>query len=191
METTSSPFAATDLLARNRLRANTLATTVMSNFGLDEVLRHHGGKVLRTNVGDRFVIDAMVEHQLNLGGEQSGHLIFRDYSTTGDGLIAALQVIAIMIRTGKTLGELRQILHKFPQVLWNITVREKVPFERCGALTERVAEAESRLHGRGRVMLRYSGTEQKARLLLEGPDPDELSALAEGIMEELTKNIGA
>ena len=183
-------IASADLLARNQLRANTLVATVMSNFGLDEVLRRRGGKVLRTNVGDRFVIDAMVQHQLNFGGEQSGHIIFRDYSTTGDGLIAALQVMAIMARTGKTLSELRQILLKFPQVLWNITVREKVPFEQFGALTARMAEAESRLHGRGRVMLRYSGTEQKARLLLEGPDTDELNALAEGIMEELTRNIG-
>ena len=136
-------IAAADLLARNQLRGNTLVATVMSNFGLDEVLRRHGGKVLRTNVGDRFVIDAMVEHQLNFGGEQSGHLIFRDYSTTGDGLIAALQIIAIMVRTGKTLSELRQILHKFPQALWNITVREKLPFEQF----ERLDGA----NGRGRI----------------------------------------
>jgi phosphoglucosamine mutase len=184
-------IAAADLLARNQLRGNTLVATVMSNFGLDEVLRREGGKVLRTDVGDRFVIDAMVQHQLNFGGEQSGHLIFRDFSTTGDGLIAALQIMAVMARTGKTLSELRQILHKFPQVLRNLTVREKLPFEQFGGLTERVAEAESRLHGKGRVLLRYSGTEPKARLLLEGPDADELNELAEGIVEELAKNLGA
>ena len=184
-------IAAADLLARNQLRGNTLVATVMSNFGLDEVLRRNGGKVLRTDVGDRFVIDAMVQHQLNFGGEQSGHLIFRDFSTTGDGLIAALQIMAIMARTGKTLSELRQILHKIPQVLRNLTVREKLPFEQFGGLTERVAEAKSRLHGKGRVILRYSGTEPKARLLLEGPDADELKELAEGIVEELAKNLGA
>jgi phosphoglucosamine mutase len=184
-------IAAVDLLARNQLRRNTLVATVMSNLGLDEVLRRDGGKVLRTDVGDRFVIDAMVQHQLNFGGEQSGHLIFRDLSTTGDGLIAALQIMAIMARTGKTLSELRQILHKFPQVLRNLTVREKLPFEQFGGLRERVAEAESRLHGKGRVLLRYSGTEPKARLLLEGPDADELNELAEGIVEELAKNLGA
>ncbi|HEY1476425.1 MAG TPA: phosphoglucosamine mutase [Chthoniobacterales bacterium] len=184
-------IAAADLLARNQLRGNTLVATVMSNFGLDEVLRRNGGKVLRTDVGDRFVIDAMVQHQLNFGGEQSGHLIFRDFSTTGDGLIAALQIMAIMVRTGKTLGELRQILHKFPQVLRNLTVREKLPFEQFGGLIKRVAEAESRLHGKGRVLLRYSGTEPKARLLLEGPDADELNELAEGIVRELAKNLGA
>jgi phosphoglucosamine mutase len=184
-------IAAADLLARNQLRGNTLVATVMSNFGLDEVLRRNGGKVLRTDVGDRFVIDAMVQHRLNFGGEQSGHLIFRDFSTTGDGLISALQIMAIMARTGKTLGELRQVLQKFPQVLRNLTVREKLPFEQFGRLTARVAEAESRLHGKGRVLLRYSGTEPKARLLLEGPDADELNELAEGIVEELAKNLGA
>ena len=184
-------IGAADLLARNQLRGNTLVATVMSNFGLDEVLRRNGGKVLRTDVGDRFVIDAMVQHQLNFGGEQSGHLIFRDFSTTGDGLIAALQIMAIMARTGKTLSELRQILHKFPQVLRNLTVREKLPFEQFGGLTKRLAEAESRLHGKGRVLLRYSGTESKARLLLEGPDADELNELAEEIVGELAKSLGA
>jgi phosphoglucosamine mutase len=184
-------IAAVDLLARNQLRAHTLVATVMSNFGLDEVLRRHGGKVLRTDVGDRFVIDSMIQHQLNFGGEQSGHLIFRDFSTTGDGLIAALQIMAVMARTGKTLCELRQILHKFPQILRNIAVREKLPFGQFRRLTERVAEAESRLHGKGRVILRYSGTEQTARLLLEGPDLEELDQLAEAIVEELAKNLGA
>ena len=183
-------IAAADLLTRDQLRANTLVATVMSNFGLDELLRRHGGKVLRTDVGDRFVIDTMVQHHLNFGGEQSGHLIFRDFSTTGDGLVAALQIMAIMARTGKTLSDLRQILHRFPQILRNITVREKLPFEQFSRLTERVAEAESRLQGKGRVMLRYSGTEQKARLLLEGPDADELNELAEGIVDELAKNLG-
>jgi len=184
-------IAAVDLLVRNQLRANTLVATVMSNFGLDEVLRSHRGTVLRTDVGDRFVIDAMVQHQLNFGGEQSGHLIFRDFSTTGDGLIAALQIMAIMTRTGKTLSELRQILHKFPQILRNVTVREKLPFGQFRRLTERVAEAETRLRGKGRVILRYSGTEQKARLLLEGPEAHELNQLAEAIVEELAKNLGA
>jgi phosphoglucosamine mutase len=99
--------------------------------------------------------------------------------------------MAIMARTGKTLSELRQILHKFPQVLRNLTVREKLPFEQFGGLTKRLAEAESRLHGKGRVLLRYSGTESKARLLLEGPDADELNELAEEIVGELAKSLGA
>jgi phosphoglucosamine mutase len=164
--------------------------TVMSNFGLDEVLHRNGGQVFRTEVGDRYVIDALVQQELNLGGEQSGHLIFRDFSTTGDGLISALQIIAIMLRTGKPLSELRRVLRKYPQILRNVTVREKAPFEQFDRLIERLREAESRLHGKGRVMLRYSGTEPKARLLLEGPDTDELHKLAEAIVEELAKSLG-
>ena len=106
-------------------------------------------------------------------------------------MIAALQIMAVMVRTGKPLSELRQVLHKFPQILRNITVREKLPFEQFERLTARTAEAESRLHGKGRVLLRYSGTEKKARLLLEGPDTDELNELADAIVEEVVKNLGA
>jgi phosphoglucosamine mutase len=133
----------------------------------------------------------LVQQHLNFGGEQSGHLIFRDFTTTGDGLIAALQIIAVMLRTGKPLSELRQVLSKFPQLLRNVTVREKIPFAQFDGLTEQLREAELRLNGKGRVMLRYSGTEPKARLLLEGPDSDELRKLAEAIIEELTRCVGA
>jgi phosphoglucosamine mutase len=136
-------------------------------------------------------MDALVQQQLNLGGEQSGHLVFRDFATTGDGLVAALQIIAIMLRSGKPLSELRRVLDKFPQVLRNVTVREKVPFAQFGQLIERLREAELRLEGKGRVMLRYSGTELKARLLLEGPDANELHQLAEAIVEELAKSVGS
>jgi phosphoglucosamine mutase len=183
-------IAGIDLLQRNQLQQNTVVATVMSNFGLDDLLHRHGGKLLRTDVGDRFVIDAMVQHQLNLGGEQSGHLIFRDFTTTGDGLIAALQIIAVILRTGKPLSELRLILNKYPQVLRNVTVREKVPFERFHRLSARLQEAESKLSGKGRILLRYSGTEPKARLLLEGPDADELHNLADSVVDELTKSLG-
>jgi phosphoglucosamine mutase len=183
-------IAAVDFLAQNRLQKNTLVATVMSNFGLEEVLHRHGGKVFRTDVGDRFVVDALVQQHLNLGGEQSGHLIFRDFTTTGDGLISALQIIAVMLRTGKPLSELRRVLRKFPQVLRNVTVREKTPFEQLDRLTKRLREAESKLNGKGRVMLRYSGTEPKARLLLEGPDVEELHSLADAIVEELLQDLG-
>ena len=183
-------IAAVDLLSRNLLQKNTLVATVMSNFGLDEVLRLNGGKVFRTEVGDRYVIEALVQQHLNLGGEQSGHIIFRDFTTTGDGLVAAFQIIAIMLRNGKPLSELRRVLNKFPQVLRNVTVREKVPFEQFVRLEEALREAESRLSGKGRVMLRYSGTEPKARLLLEGPDAEELQKMAEAIVAELVKSLG-
>jgi len=184
-------IAGADLLVRGQLREKTLVATVMSNFGLDAVLNGRGGKVLRTSVGDRYVMDAMIQHELNFGGEQSGHIVFRDFSTTGDGLVAALQLMDIMQRTGKPLSELRKVLKKFPQILRNVTVREKLPFEQFSGLMKQVAEAQSKLAGRGRVLLRYSGTEPKARLLLEGPREVELEELAEGIMKELARNLGA
>jgi phosphoglucosamine mutase len=183
-------IASVDLLARGQLREKTVVATVMSNFGLDAVLNGRGGKVLRTSVGDRYVMDAMIQHELNFGGEQSGHIIFRDFTTTGDGLVAALQLMDILQRTGKPLSELRKILKKFPQILRNTTVREKLPFEQFSVLMKQIAEAQSRLAGSGRVLLRYSGTEPKARLLLEGPDERELEELAEGIMKELRRNLG-
>jgi phosphoglucosamine mutase len=183
-------IAGVDLLSRGQLRDNTLVATVMSNFGLDAVFNDRGGKVLRTNVGDRYVIDALIQHELNFGGEQSGHLIFKDFVTTGDGLVSALQVMEIMQRTEKPLSELRTVMKKFPQVLRNVVVREKSPFEQFSGLTKQVAEAQSRLAGKGRVLLRYSGTEPLARLLLEGPDAGELDQLAEGIIQELAKNLG-
>jgi phosphoglucosamine mutase len=183
-------IASVDLLARGQLREKTVVATVMSNFGLDAVLNGRGGKVLRTSVGDRYVMDAMIQHELNLGGEQSGHIIFRDFTTTGDGLVAALQLMDILQRTGKPLSELRKILKKFPQILRNTTVREKLPFEQFSVLMKQIAEAQSKLAGSGRVLLRYSGTEPKARLLLEGPDERELEELAEGIIKELRRNLG-
>lgn len=183
-------IAGVDLLARGQLRKKTMVATVMSNFGLDAVLNGKGGKVLRTSVGDRYVMDAMVQHELNFGGEQSGHIIFRDFTTTGDGLVTALQLMDIMQRTGKALSELRKVLKKFPQILRNAAVREKLPFDQFSGLMKQIAEAQLKLAGRGRVLLRYSGTEPKARLLLEGRDEGELEELAEGIMEELTRNLG-
>jgi phosphoglucosamine mutase len=184
-------IASTDLLSRGQLRQNTLVATVMSNFGLDAVLNGQGGKVLRTNVGDRHVMDALIQHQLNFGGEQSGHVIFRDFVTTGDGLVAALQLMDIMKRKRKPLSELRKLLNKFPQILRNVVVREKLPFEQFSGLMKQVAQAQSTLAGNGRILLRYSGTEPIARLLLEGPDAGELEELAEGIIQELKRNLGA
>jgi phosphoglucosamine mutase len=184
-------IAGVDLLLRGQLREKTLVATVMSNFGLDAVLNDRGGKVLRTNVGDRYVMDALIQHELNFGGEQSGHLIFKDFITTGDGLVSALQFMEIMQRTGKPLSELRKVLKKFPQILRNVIVREKLPFEQFSDLTKQIAKAQSKLAGNGRVLLRYSGTEPKARLLIEGPDAGQINELAEAIVQELAKNLGA
>src|SRR5204862_209240 len=122
-------IAAVDLLESGCLQENTLVATIMSNFGLDEALAPLGGKVVRAKVGDRYVIEAMVEKNLNLGGEQSGHMIFRDFTTTGDGIISALQILRIMKTTGKPLSELKRCLRKYPQAQRNLRVKEKRPLE--------------------------------------------------------------
>ena len=183
-------IAAKHLLKRGELRSQTVAATIMSNFGLDALLTELGITLLRTPVGDRHVVEKMRERDLNLGGEQSGHIIFRDFTTSGDGLISALQILAIMVETNQPLGELRKILGKFPQELRNITVRQKLPFEQFPSLLSRIDAAETALAGKGRVVLRYSGTEPKARLLLEGPDSATLGRLADDIQSELEKVLG-
>jgi phosphoglucosamine mutase len=184
-------IAAAHLVRRGELRANKVVATIMSNFGLDALLHRLGGKVLRTAVGDRPVIETMVKNDLNLGGEQSGHLIFRDFVTTGDGLISALQILSIMDTSGKRLSELRAVLQKFPQEQRNIPVREKRPFEQFPAVMKQVGLAETLLTGCGRVLLRFSGTEPKARLLLEGPDQETLKKLADDIQTEIEVALGA
>ncbi len=162
-------IASVDLLRSGQLQQNTLVATVMSNFGLDEALAAHGGKVFRTKVGDRYVIEEMVRQNLNLGGEQSGHMIFRDFTTTGDGIISALQILRIMQATGKPLSELKKCLTKYPQAQRNLLVKEKPPLETLPEVMKLVQEAEKELHGKGRVLLRYSGTEAKIRLLDRRP----------------------
>jgi phosphoglucosamine mutase len=183
-------IAACHLAGNNSLRSRTLVATIMSNFGLDALLHQLGGKVLRTLVGDRHVIEALLKNDLNLGGEQSGHVVFRDFVTTGDGLVSALQILSIMDSTGKRLSELRTVLEKFPQEQRNITVREKVPFEQFPAVMKVIGQAESALTGSGRVVLRYSGTEPKARLLLEGRDQMTLQRLADDIQHEIETALG-
>ena len=184
-------IAAIDYLRRGELAKNTLVATVMSNFGLNEALESRGGKVVRTKVGDRYVIEEMMKHDLNVGGEQSGHMIFRDFSTTGDGIVSALQLLRIMVESGKPLSELKKCLTKYPQAQRNLRVREKVPLEKLPKVTQLVAEAERELAGSGRVLLRYSGTEPKIRLLIEGRDGDRINAQADQIAGEIQAAIGA
>src|SRR5260370_39596210 len=135
-------IAAVDFIKRGQLAENRLVATVMSNFGLDETLRKHDGQVLRTKVGDRYVIEAMMKQDLNVGGEQSGHMIFRDFSTTGDGIVSALQILRIMAETGKPLSELKQYLAKYPQAQRNLKVREKKPLEELPDVARLAQEAE-------------------------------------------------
>src|SRR5215468_10444572 len=159
-------IAALDLLKSQQLRHNTLVATVMSNFGLEETLAANGGKVIRTKVGDRYVIEEMVSRNLGLGGEQSGHIIFRDFTTTGDGIISALQILRIMHTTSHPLSELKKCLKKYPQAQRNLVVKSKPPIEELREVVELRDEIERELAGKGRVLLRYSGTESKIRLLI-------------------------
>ena len=184
-------IAALDFLQRGKLAQNTLVATVMSNYGLNETLENAGGKVLRTNVGDRYVIEAMMKDDLNVGGEQSGHMIFRDFNTTGDGIVSALQILRVMMETGKPLSELKRCLVKYPQAQRNLKVREKKPLDQLPHIQKLVAETEQSLAGAGRVLLRYSGTEPKIRLLIEGRDGAQINALADRIAGMIQDEIGA
>jgi len=184
-------IAAVDLLRAGQLRDNTLVSTVMSNFGLDETLAAHGGKIVRTKVGDRYVIEEMVARNFNLGGEQSGHVIFRDFTTTGDGIISALQILRIMHATGKPLSKLKACLKKYPQAQRNLKVKSKPPIEELREVVKLRDEAERELAGKGRVLLRYSGTEPKIRLLIEGRELDKIDKQANRIADAIQSAIGA
>ncbi len=183
---------ALDYLANGFLKNNTLVATVMSNSGLDAAIKAAGGNIVRTPVGDRYVIEKMRELDCNLGGEPSGHIICRDYATTGDGIVCALQVLRIMKQTGKTLSQLAKCFHRFPQVTVNVRVKEKKPFEELPEVTRLVKDTEKALDASGgRLLLRYSGTEPLARLLIEGKDKQTIEGYAERIAKVLREKIGA
>jgi phosphoglucosamine mutase len=184
-------IAALEMLAQGTLAEKTLVATVMSNAGLDAAIKAAGGKVIRTDVGDRNVIDEMLRRGFNFGGEQSGHLIFRDHSTTGDGLVAALQMLRIMRSSGKPLSKLAKCWTRFPQLVTNVKVREKTPFAQLDGILKLVeqAEAEVKPDG-GRVLLRYSGTEPKARLLIEGRDQAVLEKWSAQICDAIKRQVG-
>ena len=184
-------IASVDLLHAGRLEQSTLVATVMSNFGLDETLAAHGGKVVRTKVGDRYVIEEMVARKLNLGGEQSGHIIFRDFTTTGDGIISALQILRIMHKTGQPLSKLKTCLKKFPQAQRNLVVKAKPPIEELREVMKLRDEVERELAGQGRILLRYSGTEPQIRLLIEGREFDKIDKQANRIADAIQSAIGA
>jgi len=184
-------MTAIDALKRGTLAGRTLVATIMSNLGLDECIAKAGGRVLRTVVGDRYVVEAMREGDFSIGGEQSGHLIFREHGTTGDGLLAALQVLRIMTESGCPLSNLRQVLKKYPQAQRNIPVREKPPLESLPEVVALISSAEAALGGKGRILLRYSGTEPKVRLLVEGPEEIAINIAADRIEAALKNSIGA
>ncbi len=181
-------LCATRMIADGTLAHNTLVTTVMSNLGLEQAVRAAGGKLLRTSVGDRYVVETMRKGDYNFGGEQSGHLVFLDHMTTGDGIIAALRVLEFMVGEDKPLSELAACMTRAPQVLVNVNVARKRPLEELVDVQRLVSAIEAELGDDGRVLVRYSGTESKARVMIEGTDEDSIRASAEEVAAALLKH---
>ncbi len=179
-----------ELIARQELKKKTLVATVMSNIGLERAVARWGVKVVRTKVGDRYVVEEMRKHGLVLGGEQSGHLVFLDYATTGDGTLAALQVLSVMCRSGKPMSELTSIFEPVPQTLLNVVVKERRELSKLPAVQKAVTGIEKKLGREGRVLVRYSGTEPKVRVLVEGNDAKQTKAYAEEISQALREALG-
>jgi phosphoglucosamine mutase len=181
----------TRMIDAGRLPERTVVATVMSNLGLERALAAKGGKLLRTAVGDRYVVEAMRERGFMLGGEQSGHIIFLEHATTGDGMVAALRVLAIMLDEGRPLSELARVMTRYPQVLLNFAVDSKRPLEDMPAVQRMIAAVERDLGNDGRVVVRYSGTESKARVMIEGIDEAGIHAQADAIAAAMRRELGA
>ena len=183
-------LCAISLKREGQLRGDAVVATIMSNLGLEIAMRKHGIKLVRSAVGDRYVVEKMRQGGINLGGEQSGHIIFGDHTATGDGMIAALQVLAILQRERKPLSQVATVMKSLPQVLVNVAVRDKPPLETIEAFQETLREVEDRLGEEGRVVARYSGTEPKARVMVEGPDEPTIRQCADSLVSSLRTAIG-
>jgi phosphoglucosamine mutase len=184
--------AAREMQSRGALANATVVATTMSNMGLELALKRSGIQMLRANVGDKYVLEEMQRVGATLGGEQSGHILFRDgEATTGDGLLTALRVLAIMVRTGKPLADLVSDLKVFPQTIRNVRVRNKTPFAQIPAVHAAIAAAERELDGNGRVVVRYSGTEALARVMIEAESKEQIDRHAEAIVESIQSALGA
>jgi phosphoglucosamine mutase len=180
-------ICARDLASRDQLAGRAVVATVMSNLGLERALAALGIRLVRTQVGDRYVVEEMRRHGYNLGGEQSGHVIFLDHNRTGDGLLTALQVLSVMRREQRPLSELAGGIERFPQVLLNFPVAEKKPLESLTGFQRQLARVEASLGNHGRVLIRYSGTEQKARVMVEGEDEARVTQLAQELADGLKR----
>jgi phosphoglucosamine mutase len=182
---------ARDLQGRGKLNGSTVVATTMSNMGVEIALKKTGIRMVRANVGDKYVLEEMLKTGATLGGEQSGHIIFRDGdATTGDGLLTALRVMDVIVRSGKTLAELVGDLKVFPQKIQNVRVREKIPFAQVPEVQRAIDAAERELDGNGRVVVRYSGTEALARVMVEAESEERMLALTAGIAGEIQKALG-
>src|SRR5271169_3544067 len=184
-------LAAREMQSHGTLAKATVVATTMSNMGLELALKRSGIQMLRANVGDKYVLEAMQRMGATLGGEQSGHILFRDGdATTGDGLLTALRVLEIMVRTGKPLADLVSDLKVFPQTIRNVRVRTKTPFAEISSVRAAIAAAERELDGNGRVVVRYSGTEALARVMLEAESKEQIDRLADAIVEAIRSELG-
>lgn len=180
-------ICAADLMARKKLKKKTLVTTVMSNMGLAVAMEQMGGKMIRTQVGDRYVVEEMCRNGYNFGGEQSGHLIFLDHITTGDGILAALQLLAVMIKKDKPLSELASIMTTFPQVLKNVRTAQKIETGRIAGFDKKVAQMEGKLGADGRILVRPSGTEPVIRVMVEGKNQKLINTMADELCEMIRR----
>ncbi len=183
-------ICAQEMIKTRKLRKKTMVATVMSNLGLEVAMAKMGGKLVRTAVGDRYVVEEMRRHKYNMGGEQSGHLIFLDHNTTGDGILAALQLLAIMIKRKKRLSELATVMEAFPQVLKNVRTAKKMDLELVPDFNDTMARMEKKLGNDGRILVRHSGTEPVVRVMLEGKDDDTIDTMADELCELIRKADG-
>jgi phosphoglucosamine mutase len=184
-------MSAVEMKKEGRLKGDGVVATVMSNIGLELALKKEGIRLVRAKVGDRYVLENMLKEGYILGGEQSGHVIFGEYTTTGDGIITALQVLSLMVLSGKKLSEIAKIMDKYPQVIVNVKVSKKVPFSSIPEIEKTIQMVSNNLRDTGRVLVRYSGTEPVARVMIEGQDQKLIQTYASGIAEVIRKNMGA
>ncbi|HEV2113004.1 MAG TPA: phosphoglucosamine mutase, partial [Terriglobales bacterium] len=185
-------LAARQFKAQGKLAGDLVVATTMSNMGLEAALKRSGIRMLRAPVGDKYVQEEMKKSGATLGGEQSGHIIFRDgEATTGDGLLTALRVLQMVVESGKKLEELLSDLKVFPQVIKNVRVREKKPLEQVPGIAKAIHDAESELDGTGRVVVRYSGTESLARVMIEAESEERTTKFAESIAKAIQQELGA
>ena len=180
----------TELIKSGQLKKKTVVATVMSNMGLDIAMKRAGGQVVKTAVGDRYVVEEMLKNGYNLGGEQSGHMIFLDHNTTGDGILSALQVLAIIQRSGKPLSELAQVMTSLPQVLVNVKVRKKSDLTKIKPIKEVMDQVDSELGENGRLLVRYSGTEALLRVMIEGENQSRIETMAEQVAGVVREHLG-
>ncbi len=181
-------ICAKHMIENRKLNYNTVVATVMSNMGLEKALEKMGGRLVRTKVGDRYVVEKMREKGYNFGGEQSGHLVFMDHITTGDGILAALQLLSVMQSTKRPLSELASIMETYPQTLYNVRLKEKKPIEEIPGLLEAKAAYEKTLNKRGRILIRPSGTEPVIRIMVEGEDQQEIEDIAKELANIVSSN---